>query len=134
MKFDFDFESDSAIDLTSLIDVLFLLLTFFILTATFVSPSIEVMLAKAKSAEAASNQTERVTFSINGLGEIFHNKERIEKEQVPAVLAGKPLDTAIVFNIDEQSPFNAFLGLMDEIKILGYGKFLINAQPEEQQS
>jgi biopolymer transport protein ExbD len=132
-NFDFDDNADSAIDLTSLIDVLFLLLIFFILAATFTAPSIDVMLSKAKSASAASNRNERVTFSIDAFGGIYHNKEKIEPENAAAILLGKAFDTSIVFNVDEQAPFNAFMSLMDEVKTLGYNKFLINAMPEERE-
>lgn len=133
MKFNFDFDdnADGAVDLTSLIDVLFLLLIFFMLAATFTAPAIDVMLAKAKSAAAPSVRTERITFSINGSGEFFYNKEKIEKERVTLILSGKPFDTAIVFNVDKDAPFDAFIGLIDEIKLSGYNKFLINAVAEE---
>ncbi|MDR1194932.1 MAG: biopolymer transporter ExbD [Endomicrobium sp.] len=134
MKFDFDFDdiAEGTIDLTSLIDVMFLLLIFFILAATFTAPTIEVMLAKAKSASAVPNQIERITFGIDAQGGIYHGKERIKKEEIPAILSGKPADISIVFNVDENAPFNAFLGLMDDVKMLGYGKFLINAAFEEE--
>ncbi|MDR1941158.1 MAG: biopolymer transporter ExbD [Endomicrobium sp.] len=135
MKFNFDFDDDvdSVIDLTSLIDVLFLLLIFFILAATFASPGIDVVLAKAKNA-AAADQNERIMFSINSSGQIYHNKNAIEKEQIRPILLDKPLDISIVFNVDQKAPFDSFLGLMDAVKTLGYGKFLINAAPEEQQN
>ncbi|MDR2426800.1 MAG: biopolymer transporter ExbD [Endomicrobium sp.] len=133
MKFNFDFDDigDGTIDLTSLIDVMFLLLIFFILAATFTSPSIDVMLAKANSAETVSNQVERVTFSIDAYGGIYHDKQLIDKEEIPIILSGKLSDTSIVFNVDKNAPFNAFIGLMDQVKLLGYSKFLINAELEE---
>jgi biopolymer transport protein ExbD len=131
VKFEFDFDdADSAVDLTSLIDVMFLLLIFFILAATFTAPSIDVVLSKAKTAASTPSQMERVTFSIDASGMLYHEKNIIEKEQIAGILSGKPFDTSIVFNVDEAAPFNAFIGLMDQVKMLGYGKFLINAERE----
>ena len=51
MKFDFD--EDINIDLTPLIDVIFMLLIFFIMTTTFSKPVIDIMLPASKTAEKA---------------------------------------------------------------------------------
>lgn len=122
-----DAGSDS-IEITPIIDVLFLLLTFFILAATFASPAIDVMLAEAETAASTQSQVERVTFSIDAEGALHHEKQAIDVEAVDAVLRDKPLDTAIVFNVDAKAPFNAFIGTLDKVKANGYTNFLINAQ------
>lgn len=127
MKFDFDFDDESVLDITSLIDVLFLLLVFFILAATFAAPSIDVSLAKAKTAAAAAEQ-EKIVFSVDFSGVVYYLKEKIEKEEISHILAGKAQSTPIVFNVDKAAPFSAFIGLLDKVKELGYSKFLINAQ------
>ncbi len=121
-------DDDDSLELTSMIDVVFLLLTFFILAATFVAPSLDVVLAKAENAASVSNKVERVTFSINNRGAVFHEKNEIKIEDVAHILEGKPSDTSIVFNVDEKAPFDAFIGVMDKVKGCGFNNFLINAQ------
>lgn len=118
---------DDRVELTPIIDVLFLLLTFFILAATFAAPSIEVMLAEAESAAASQSQAERVTFSIDKEGALHFEKAVVSIDSIDDILKDKALDTAIVFNVDAEAPFNAFIDVMDRVKINGYNNFLINA-------
>lgn len=128
MSFDILDADNDSIDLTPVIDVVFLLLTFFILAATFTAPSIDVTLAEADNASATQSQIERVTFSIDSSGMLHHEKTPVEVEQIDGILAGKPADVAIIFNVDAEAPFNAFVGVLDRVKTNGFSNFLINAQ------
>ena len=119
---------EGSIALTSIIDVLFVLLTFFILAATFTAPSIEVTLSEAESAAAVSSQTERVTFSIYSDGLLSHETKVIRQEDIPLILEGMEKDIAIIFNVDKASPFESFLGVLDKVKSGGYSNFHINAE------
>lgn len=129
MNFGIDsLDSDNeSVDLTPVIDVLFLLLTFFILAATFAAPGIDVTLTEADSAAVAQSQTERVMFSIDADGALHYEKNMIAVEDIDAILKDKPLDVAIIFNVDSSAPFNAFVGTLDRVKISGYHNFMINA-------
>ena len=128
MSFDILDSDNESVELTPIIDVLFLLLTFFILAATFAAPSIDVTLAEADSASSSQSQVERVTFSIDGNGTLHYEKEPMDVENIDAILMGKPADTAVVFNVDAEAPFNAFIAVLDRVKTNGFANFLINAQ------
>lgn len=121
-----------SVELTPIIDVLFLLLTFFILAATFAAPSIDVTLAEAESAAAAESQIERITLSIDKDGMVHFEKNIIDLENIDAILEGKTPDTAVVFNVDAEAPFEAFISVMDRVKVNGYANFLINANPKSE--
>lgn len=125
--FDILDSDNESIELTPIIDVLFLLLTFFILAATFAAPSIDVTLAEADSASSVQSQVDRVTFSIDADGALHYEKNMIAVEDIDAILKDKPLDIAIIFNVDSSAPFNAFVGTLDRVKISGYHNFMINA-------
>lgn len=128
MNFGIDsLDDNESVDLTPVIDVLFLLLTFFILAATFAAPSIDVTLAEADSVSAVQSQVDRVTFSIDADGALHYEKNMIAVEDIDAILKDKPLDIAIIFNVDSSAPFNAFVGTLDRVKISGYHNFMINA-------
>lgn len=132
LGFDMLDDGGESIELTPIIDVLFLLLTFFILAASFVAPSIDVTLAEAENAAASQSQIERVTFSIDKTGVVHFDKDPIEIENIDAILQNKALDTAIVFNVDAEAPFNAFIDVMDRVKTNGYTNFLINANQKSE--
>ena len=128
MDFDILDAGNDSIEITPIIDVLFLLLTFFILAATFASPAMDVTLAEAETAASVQSQVERVTLSIDATGHLHHEKQVIDIAAIDAVLADKPLDVAIIFNVDAKAPFDAFMGALDKVKANGYSNFMINAR------
>ncbi|UQZ88035.1 biopolymer transporter ExbD [Deltaproteobacteria bacterium Smac51] len=127
-----DLDEDS-LDMTPLIDVLFLLLTFFILAATFVAPSMEVELAKADNLAATRNEEVSLIFSIDAEGLIYHEKNQITPEELKAVLGGHGPDVPIVFNVDQGAPFESFMTVLDEARSQDKHKFLISGQPKSEQ-
>lgn len=79
MQFLKDPEEDVGISLTSLIDVIFLLLIFFMVTTTIIDPSkrLDIQLPEAKAANPEAKAI-RVTIEMSAGGEIFLNGERVE--------------------------------------------------------
>ncbi|MCR9279009.1 MAG: biopolymer transporter ExbD [Pseudomonadaceae bacterium] len=74
-------EEDSDINLTPMLDVVFIMLIFFIVTATFIKQTgIEVFRPEALT--AIPKATVSVLVAINPAGEIWINKERVATEQV----------------------------------------------------
>ncbi|MDR1657181.1 MAG: biopolymer transporter ExbD [Deltaproteobacteria bacterium] len=120
---------DESLDLTSLIDVLFLLLTFFILAATFVPPSLEVDLPTAKTVQSTRLPERELTFSLNSEGDLFHEKNLIDLEVYRNLIKETLEETPIIFNVDQAAPFESFLTLLDEARSLDRHRFMINAQP-----
>lgn len=132
MKLDFQLSEldDDGLDMTPLIDVLFLLLTFFILAATFVAPSLEVQLTQAKNLSSSQGTDHSLTFSIDARGDIYFDQNRINSEELAQILSGHDQETPIIFNIDQGAPFEAFMIVLDEAKSQNRHKFLINGQPK----
>jgi biopolymer transport protein ExbD len=119
---------EEGIDLTSIIDVLFLLLAFFILAASFTASSIEVVLAESENAAQTAGNIEIVTFSVDSGGKIYFGRDEIAVDAINAIMEGKPLNTAIVFNVDKSAPFEAFIAVLDRVKSGGYSNYLINTK------
>jgi len=121
---------DDGLDLTSLIDVIFLLLTFFILAATFVAPALEVELAKAKNLSSSQGEEHTLTFSINELGNLYYEQNQISQDELRRILGEHSPEVPIIFNVDQAAPFESFMTVLDEAKGLDRRKFLINGQPK----
>lgn len=79
MQFSKDTDEEVGISLTSLIDVIFLLLIFFMVATTLVDPSrkLDVQLPEAKAA-AADNRAKTVTIEMDNGGRISVNGEDVE--------------------------------------------------------
>ena len=124
---DDDFAAD--VDLTPLIDVVFMLLLFFILAATFSAPVLQVALPSAGTAERLPDDAARLTLSIDAGGALFHRNEPISVEDVPRLLAaGSP--GAVELRVDRAAPFDAFVGVMDRLRACGRSNVLITAQSD----
>lgn len=89
MQFQKEAEEEMGISLTSLIDVIFLLLIFFMVTTTIIEPSrrLDLQLPEAK---AASSETKSVpvTIEMGQRGEISLNGEKVDLRTLEARLVG----------------------------------------------
>lgn len=100
MQFMKESEEEVGISLTSLIDVIFLLLIFFMVTTTIIDPSrrLDIQLPEAKAASAEAKSTP-VAIEINQLGDIVVNGERTGLGALEGrlkVLGGEGKTTALV--------------------------------------
>lgn len=125
-----DFE-EPHIDLTPLIDAVFLLLIFFIMATTFSKPVLEVALAQADSAASRELPPERLTVTIDQAGEIYFEDELIETATVSERLGIYPTETHIIFNIDQDAPFGTFVRVLDVAKAQQRKNFVINSSHAE---
>jgi biopolymer transport protein ExbD len=122
----FEDDLDASLDLTPLIDTVFILLLFFILTTTFSRPMLEVILPKADSAGVKELNQEKLTVTITEDSRIFFEGDAVAPEEVAARLEKLSADAAIVFNIDKGASFGLFVQILDTAKSRGQSNFFIN--------
>lgn len=126
--FSLDDEFDAEIDLTPLVDTIFILLIFFVLTTTFVRPSLPVNLSKASSAAVSSERKEQLAITIDARGTIFHGNTTLSRAEIPALLKANP-DRGINLFVDRAAPFEAFLSVVDEARLLNREDISITTLP-----
>jgi biopolymer transport protein ExbD len=81
-------ENEKAeVDLTPMLDVVFILLIFFIVTATFVSESVVDVNVPANS--PATHASSTVLIQINANDEVIIDGRKVDKRSVKAVMAQK---------------------------------------------
>ena len=94
-------ESD-AINVSPLIDVVFILLIFFIVSATFVTlPGIEVTRPQAVTGDALEKNA--VLFALSGENEIKYAGSTIQLEEIPSLVeqASKDSGKPVVIQVDQ---------------------------------
>jgi len=126
--FSLDKEFDAEIDLTPLIDVVFILLIFFFITSTFIQPSLPVNLAKAGSATASAERTEQMVITIDAEGGLFYDGVPIVQTELPRLFQVNP-DRPINLFVDRAAPFESFLGVIDEARLLNREDVSITTLP-----
>ena len=95
-------EEDKDINVSPLIDVVFILLIFFIVSATFVSlPGIEINRPRVETAK--SLQRNAILFALSNENELFHGGEIIQLEEITQVieLADKKRDKPVIVQVDQ---------------------------------
>ena len=109
----------SDINVTSLVDVVLVLLIIFMLTAPFIQAGIKVKLPKAKS--TVIKETDAVVISVNKDDEVFINNEKVEDDKLGAALSTlKTVGEERVFvRADQDVPYGSVMRVIGEVKAAG---------------
>ncbi len=118
------------LNLTSLIDVMFLLLIFFMVTSTFRNqPAITLVLPR--SATAAETVDTPVVLFLTAEGEVYLNDTRVPANELTSRLeelhtASK--DNRMVLRADESASHGDVVSLIDTIKQSGFTRISLSAR------
>lgn len=119
------------VDITPLIDVVFLLLIFFMITTTFVnSPGIEVDLPKSSTSEHPA-QPQDVVVAIGIEGDIIYEHDKVSISELTALLESKykeKPEATVVVQADREVYHGLVVKVMDAAKHAGFGKLAIATQ------
>ncbi len=117
-------EEESEINLTPMLDVVFIMLIFFIVTASFVKvPGVEVVKPLASTAEA--KPTAAILVAVTAKGEIWIQRRRVDARAVRANIerlhAENPLGE-LVIEADEDAETGLVMQVMDAARQAGVTK------------
>lgn len=122
-----------VLNVVSLIDVLFLLLLFFVVSTTFLSsPAIQLELPKAQNAEVVEQSP--IVVYVDENGSTFLNDEPVDMALLPAALKGKldaNEDKAVILKADSRVSHGAVVGILDIVKGAGARRLVVATQPNE---
>ena len=121
-----NFDEEPQIDLTPLIDCLFMLIIFFVLTMSFSRPVLEIILPEAKNAESNQERNE-LLLSVKADGTYVINDETVTLDELSARLDAEP-ERLLNIWMDEKAPFSAFVKVLDLAKIKRAGRFVISTR------
>jgi biopolymer transport protein ExbD len=122
-----------VINITSLIDVMFLLLIFFMVSTTFLSqPAIKLELPDAEHSETV-RQTPLVVH-VDPTGRIYLNDEPVEIPLLEEALRQRLADDvekSVVFKADSRVSHGRVVEVLDVIKGAGVRKLSFGTKPKE---
>lgn len=118
------------INITSLIDVMFLLLIFFMVTSTFKNqPAINLVLPWAATAE--ESPVSPVVVYLTAEGTIFLNDRSLSADELGEALTRLQATTGedrVVLRADEQAAHGDVVHLIDSIKESGFTRVSLSAR------
>ena len=112
---------ESQIDLTPMLDVVFIMLIFFIVTSTFVKES-GVDVSRPNADTAVVTESNSIQIGITSSNQIFMDKRQVDKRAVRANvergLAENP-GAAVIIVADADSKTETLIDVMDQSRLAG---------------
>lgn len=124
----------STLDMTPLVDVVFNLLIFFMLSTTFVTtPGIKINLPEASSKELKVQEKE-VRIALTRKGKIYLNRKLVTLDDVSKTLKQKARinpKMLVIIQADEQVTHGKVVQIMDIAKTAGLNRLAIATRPRK---
>ncbi|MDH5368851.1 MAG: biopolymer transporter ExbD [Gammaproteobacteria bacterium] len=123
-------DDESAIDITPMLDIVFIMLIFFVVTTSFVKESgIDVNRPSASTAER--KETGSILVAISMDNNVWIDKRRIDPDAIrPNIerLHAENPEGAVVIQADKASTSGLLVKVMDQIRLAGVTNISIAAQ------
>lgn len=125
---------EERVDVTPLIDIIFQLVIFFMVSTTFVNaPGIQVDLPRS-SADTLIRDKEDINIWMTSGGAIFVERESVTWEQLQRMLtlsAGADPSTMVIIKADKDVDHGRVVGVMDLARSRGLTRLAIATDPGE---
>lgn len=126
-------EDGTEIDLTPMLDVVFIMLIFFIVTSSFVKEA-GIDVNRPNAATAERKERGNILVAITGNGQIWINKRQVDPRAVRANIermhAENPQGT-VVIQADENSKSGLIVQVMDAARLAGVYEVAIAAEESD---
>ena len=115
----------AAINIVPMIDVVFALLTFFIMSTLFLSRSEGLLVNLPQATMTKPQPPVKIAITLKADGQLALNKQSIQLDQIEPgirvlILANQP--TVVVIHADEKAEHGQVIAVMDQVKkIQGVG-------------
>ena len=113
------YSSLAEVNITSLVDVMMVLLIIFMLTAPFIQAGIKVRLPRAKS--TVIKETEGVILAISEEGEVYLDNARVERDELTQALRNLRVagEERVFVRADKNVPYGIVMEVIGHIKEVG---------------
>jgi biopolymer transport protein ExbD len=123
MKFAVRKRRAPSIIIVSLVDILTILLIFFVVSTTFKKdqPEVQINLPESKTATNAPAETEHAIVTVNQSDEIALDNKTIAVDQLEAAVRDLPdkRRATLVLQADKKASFGIIIKVMDALKLAG---------------
>ncbi|MGO1295893.1 MAG: ExbD/TolR family protein [Vibrio sp.] len=123
-------DEEAAIDMTPMLDIVFIMLIFFIVTTSFVKEAgIEVNRPSANTAQTVAKGN--IMVAVDAGGDVWIDKRHIEVDAVRANierLRAESPEGAVVIQADEEAGAGVVVKVMDQIRMAGVQNISIAAK------
>ncbi|WP_440876096.1 ExbD/TolR family protein [Thalassotalea sp. PLHSN55] len=112
-------ENNSEVDMTPMLDIVFILLIFFIVTTSFVREQ-GLLVNKPQTNKSSDNTSQNITIHINENNTVFFNNKAVDVSRIPArienFLANQVTEN-VVLSPHVDTNYNKVVEVLDQIKL-----------------
>jgi biopolymer transport protein ExbD len=135
MKFAVRKKRAPSIIIVSLVDVLVILLIFFVVSTTFRTdqPEVQINLPESKTAKDRPSELEHTLVSIDADDEIKLDGKVVDPEGLQTAVQGlsPTKKSSIALKADQKSSFGVIIKVMDALKLAGVKNLPAFTQPQK---
>jgi biopolymer transport protein ExbD len=124
-------DDESTVDMTPMLDIVFIMLIFFIVTTSFVKES-GVTVSRPSAETAAEDKKGNIMVALKPNGEIWIDKRAVDVRSVRAnveKLRAESPESGVVIQADTDSKTGLLVQVMDQIRLAGISSISIAADP-----
>ena len=130
-QLDDELDSSAQINIVPMIDVIFSILAFFIISTLYLTRSEGLPVNLPKAATAETQRTAQINVTVQSNGEIALNRKPIELNQLHSgvdELIEPNSEAIVVINADEKVDHGRVVSVMDRLRLVKGAKLAIAAQ------
>ncbi len=123
-----------SVNIVSLIDILTILLIFFVVTTTFriPQPQVTINLPETVAADAAEESQEPLILAVAATGELFLDDEPIAMDQLPdRVRVAQDGGRTVAMRADREAAFGTIVEISDTLRAAGLRALPAYTKPHE---
>lgn len=107
-----------AMDLTPLIDMVFLLLVFFLVTSTFKKDELALLLKLPKAEQGTGNEkkVEQLTIELSS-DQVAVNGKKSSMEELPQTLSAAQKETLVNLRVDGEVKYTRLVKVLDLLQV-----------------
>jgi biopolymer transport protein ExbD len=125
---------DTEVNITPMLDIVFIMLIFFIVTTSFVKET-GINPQKPVAETARQKPHANVLIGIDTEGRVWMNDRQVEVGQVRQLIedaVNETPESSAVLIADTEAPTGVLIDLMDQVRLGGISEISVSAEPESQ--
>ena len=126
---------ETELNMTPMLDIVFIMLIFFIVTTSFVKES-GVSVNSPQASTASDQENVNIFIAITAEGEVWIDRRPVDSRSVRAIVARLHADKpegSVIIQSDEDATTRVLVDVMDQVRLAGVDKIAIAAEKRTDQ-
>ncbi len=123
-------EEETEINITPMLDVVFIMLIFFIVTTSFIKET-GIDPNRPEAETASPNARGNILIAISEFDQVWMNKGQVELAQIRAMVESAVAEipeSSVIIIADEKASTGVLIDLMDQVRLGGVANIMVAAK------